>query len=161
MNVDQSVYVAEGVIISGENITLGNDSSVWYNSVLRCSHNQRITVGQRTNIQDLSMIHVDPGYDVTIGDDVTIGHMCLLHGCTIGNNSLIGMGSIIMDGARIGNNCVVGAGSLITAGKVIPDGTMAFGRPAKVIHELTEDEISKITQSAEHYVKEAQEQKQV
>jgi carbonic anhydrase/acetyltransferase-like protein (isoleucine patch superfamily) len=159
MNIDQSVYVAKGAVLSGDNITVGKDSSIWCNSVLRCSHDQRITVGQRTNIQDLSMIHVDPGYDVTIGDGVTVGHMCLLHGCTIGNNSLIGMGSIIMNGAVIGNNCVIGAGSLITAGKIIPDGTMAFGRPAKVIKELSEEEINNITKSADHYVKEANEQR--
>ena len=157
--IDESVYIAEGAVISGDGICIGRDSSIWCNSVIRCGAGQSITIGERTNIQDLTMIHVDPGYDVNIGDGVTVGHKCLLHGCSIGNNTLVGMGSIIMNGARIGDNCVIGAGSLITGGINIPDGMMAFGSPAKIIRELTKDEIAGIRLSAEAYVKEAAEKK--
>ena len=151
---DRDVFIADGVVIDGDNISIGKDSSVWFNSVIRCDDAESITIGERTNIQDLTMIHTGPGYPVSIGDEVTVGHMCMIHGCTIGSNTLIGMGSVIMDGARIGNNCVIGAGSLVTEGKTIPDGTMAFGRPAKVIRELTADEIRGIGLSADHYVAE-------
>ena len=155
MKIDKSVFVADGAQVHGERITIGKDSSIWFNSVVRCDGEQNISIGERTNIQDLTMVHVGRGYSVSIGDDVTIGHMSLIHGCTIGNNCLIGMGSIIMNGAVIGNNCIIGAGSLITEGKQIPDGSLAFGRPAKVIRELTPEEIEGITYSADCYVKEA------
>lgn len=155
MKIDESVYIADGAIVNGDNITIGKDSSVWFNSVVRCDEEQSITVGERTNIQDLTMVHVGTGYSVSVGDDVTVGHMCLLHGCTIGNNTLIGMGSIVMNGAVIGENCVIGAGSLVTEGKTIPDGTMAFGRPAKVVRDLTPEEIEGIRYSADTYVEEA------
>jgi carbonic anhydrase/acetyltransferase-like protein (isoleucine patch superfamily) len=103
------------------------------------------------------MIHVGHGIPVRIGNGVTAGHMCLIHGCTIGDNTLIGMGSIIMDNAVIGNNCIIGAGSLVTGGTVIPDGHMAFGRPAKVVKELTPEQIEKVRYSAELYIEEAAE----
>ncbi len=159
MNIDKSVYIADGAKLGGDNITIGKDSSVWYNTVIRCDEGESIEIGEGTNIQDLSMMHTGPGASVKIGNGVTAGHMCLLHGCTVGDNTLIGMGSIVMDHACIGSNCIIGAGSLVTGGTVIPDGHMAFGRPAKVVKELTAEQIEAVRHSAEVYVKEAAENK--
>ncbi len=155
MKIDETVYIADGAKLIGEDIQVGKNSSIWYNSVIRCDENESIVIGEGTNIQDLSMIHTGPGFSVTIGDGVTAGHMCLLHGCTIGCNTLIGMGSIVMNNAAIGNNCIIGAGSLVTAGAVIPDGYMAFGRPAKTVKKLTDEQIESIRHSAEVYVRES------
>ena len=160
MDIDKTVLIAEGVRIVGDEISIGADSSVWYNTVIRCDEPETVTIGRETNIQDLSTVHTGPGHCVRIGDGVTVGHMCLIHGCTVGNNTLIGMGSIIMNDAVIGNNCIIGAGSLVTEGKVIPDGTLALGRPAKVIRELTDEEIKKTRASAELYMKESSKIKQ-
>lgn len=157
MKIDDTVYVADGAKIVGENITIGRDSSVWYNSVIRCDKTETVSIGERTNIQDLTMIHTATGHSVSIGNGVTIGHQCLIHGCTIGDNTLIGMGSVIMNDAVIGNNCIIGAGSLVTEGKIVPDGTMAFGRPAKPVKDLTEEQIRDIALSAEVYVEESRE----
>ena len=156
MKTDRSVFIADGAKLVGDNISIGKDSSVWYNAVIRSgeSSDEYIRIGERTNIQDLTMIHVAHGGPVSIGSDVTIGHQCLIHGCTIGDNTLIGMGSIIMDNAVIGSNCVIGAGSLVTEGKVIPDGSLAFGSPAKVVRALTEEQIADVSHSAELYVQE-------
>lgn len=155
MKIDETVFIAEGARLAGEDITIGPGSSVWYNAVIRCDEDCSVTIGERTNVQDLCMVHTSPGNSVSVGDGVTVGHSCIIHGCTIGDNSLIGMGSIIMDRAVIGNNCVIGAGSLVTEGKVIPDGSMAFGRPAKVVKELTEEQISDLRRSADVYAEEA------
>lgn len=155
MKIDKTVYVAEGAKMIGDNITIGANSSIWYNSVIRCDENESIVIGEGTNIQDLSMMHTAPGVSVKVGNGVTIGHMCLIHGCTIGDNTLIGMGSVVMDNAVIGNNCIIGAGSLVTGGTVIPDGYMAFGRPAKVVKELTSEQIESNKYSAELYVHES------
>ena len=154
MKIDGTVYVADGAKLVGEDISIGKSSSVWYNSVIRCGENESIVIGDGTNIQDLCMIHTGTGCSVRIGNGVTVGHMSLLHGCTIGDNTLIGMGSIVMDDAVVGNNCIVGAGSLVTGGTVIPDGHMAFGRPAKVIKELTAEQIEGNKRSADVYVRE-------
>ena len=155
MKIHESVLTADGVRISGENISIGKESSIWYNAVIRCGKTQSVTIGERTNIQDLCMIHAGENHPVKVGDGVTVGHKCLLHGCTIGDHSLIGMGSIIMNGAVIGRDCIIGAGSLITEGKTIPDGHMAFGSPAKVIRKLSEEEIAKLSWTAKHYVEES------
>ncbi|MBR0374745.1 MAG: gamma carbonic anhydrase family protein [Mogibacterium sp.] len=153
-HIDETAFIADGVQIVGDNITIGPQSSVWYNSVIRCDEERgSITIGARSNVQDLSTLHISPGCPVKIGDGVTIGHMCLIHGCTIGDNTLIGMGSIIMDGAVIGSNCIIGAGSLVTGRKVIPDGTMALGRPAKVLKKLSEQEIEGLRGMAEDYMR--------
>lgn len=155
MNIDESAYIAPGVKLSGDDITIGKNSSVWHNTVLRCSGDKHIRIGNGTNIQDLSMVHVSTTSSTDVGDGVTVGHMCIIHGCTIGDNTLIGMGSTIMDGANIGRNCIIGAGSLVTKGKEIPEGSMAFGRPAKVLRQLTDEEIRGIRSSAEEYIEEA------
>ena len=154
MKIDETVYIADGAKLIGNAITIGKNSSIWYNSVIRCDENESIAIGDGTNIQDLSMMHTGPGFSIKIGNGVTVGHMCLLHGCTIGDNTLIGMGSIVMDDAVIGSNCIIGAGSLVTGGTVIPDGHMAFGRPAKVVKELTDEQIKGNIYSAEVYIRE-------
>ena len=155
MTIDETVYIADGAKIVGQNIKIGERSSVWFNSVIRCDENETVTIGSKTNIQDLTMVHTGPGHSVNIGDGVTVGHKCLIHGCSIGDNTLIGMGSIIMDGAYIGSNCVIGAGSLVTEGKMIPDGSLAFGSPAKVIREASEEMIANNKHSSDMYAEEA------
>lgn len=155
MRIDDTVFVADGAKTVGDDLTIGAHSSVWYNTVIRSDDGEFVHIGERTNIQDLSMVHTSPGASTTIGDGVTIGHSCIIHGCTIGDNSLIGMGTILLDGSVIGKNCIIGAGSLVTKNTVIPDGSMAFGRPAKVIRQLTDEEILTNLSTADHYVKDA------
>lgn len=132
--------------------TLEEHCSVWYNAVIRADE-ARIAIGPRTNIQDCAVIHVSAAHPVSIGADVTIGHGAVVHGCTVGDNTLIGMGSIVLDGAVIGRDCIVGAGALVTQGTCIPDGSMAYGRPARVIRKLTKQEIAANKSSAQEYVR--------
>ena len=148
-------YVAPGVILQGD-VEIGEDASVWYQSVLRgdCG---RIVVGKGSNIQDGCIVHMSPGTDVVIGDYVTVGHKVILHGCEIGDGSLIGMGSVILDVARIGKGCIIGAGALVTKNTIIPDGYMALGSPAKVKRALSQEEIAKNISNAAYYIKEARE----
>jgi len=155
MKVDGSVFIADGAKVLGDNVEIGADCSIWYNSVVRCDDGERVHIGDKTNIQDLCMVHTSPGKPTSIGNGVTVGHSCIIHGCTIGDNSLIGMGTIILDGAVIGKNCIIGAGSLVTKNTEIPDGSMAFGRPAKVVRPMTEVEILTNQGTAEWYVKES------
>lgn len=149
-------YLAEGAVVKGD-VTCGNDASVWYNATVRGDSNP-ITIGERTNVQDNAVIHVELTHPVKIGNDVTIGHSAIVHGCEVGDNTLIGMGAIILNGAKIGKNCIIGAGALVTQNSVIPDGTLAFGNPAKVIRKLTPQEIESNKENALHYVKAAKEQ---
>lgn len=152
--IHASVFVAPSAWIIGET-EIGEGSSVWFGSVIRGDVNY-IKIGERTNIQDLSMLHVTnreaplPA-PLVIGDDVTIGHRVVVHGCTIGNRCLIGMGSIILDRAVIEDDCMIGAGSVVTPGTKIPAGHMAFGSPAKIIRPLREDEKQMLVLSAAHY----------
>lgn len=155
MRIDDTVFVADGAKIIGDDLTIGAYSSVWYNAVIRSDYGEYVHIGERSNIQDLTVVHTSPGASTTIGNGVTIGHSCIIHGCTVGDNSLIGMGTILLDGTVIGKNCIIGAGSLVTKNTVIPDGSMAFGRPAKVIRQLTEEEILTNLSTADHYVKDA------
>ena len=138
--IGENVFIAAGVRLIGE-VVIGNDSSVFFNSVLRADINS-ITVGERTNIQDNCTVHVASDQPVLVGNDVTIGHNVVIHACRIGDNVTIGMSSTIMNGAVIGDNSIVAAGSLITRNKVFPDGVLILGNPAKVIRELTGDEIA-------------------
>ncbi|MBR2802880.1 MAG: gamma carbonic anhydrase family protein [Erysipelotrichaceae bacterium] len=153
--IPESCWIAEDADLFGD-IQLGEDCSVYYHAVLR-TEIDRIVIGERTNIQDNCVLHDDEGAYVRIGSDVTIGHSCIIHGCSIGDNSLIGMGSIIMNRAVIGKNVILGAGSLVTGGTEIPDGSLAFGSPAKVIRPLTEEEIAGNTLSAQRYVQHKEE----
>ena len=155
MNIHESVFVADGAVVRGR-VTIGENSSVWFNAVIRAEQDE-IRIGSRTNIQDTAVVHVDPGYPAIIGDDCTIEHNAIIHGCTIGNNCIIGMGAIIMDGAVIGDNCIIGAGSLVSEHKEIPANTIAFGNPAKIRKTMTEENIAANLKSAEGYVKEAKE----
>ena len=146
-------FIAENATVIG-NVRLKDRSSVWFNCVLR-GDNELIEVGAGSNIQDGCVLHTDPGFPMSIGAGVTVGHKVMLHGCTIGNNSLIGIGSTILNGAIIGKNCLVGAHALVTEGKSFPDGSLILGAPAKVARELTAEEIAGMTESASHYVENA------
>jgi carbonic anhydrase/acetyltransferase-like protein (isoleucine patch superfamily) len=145
-----SAWVADNAQVIGD-VHMAPDSSVWFSSVVR-GDTATIRIGEGTNIQDGSVLHADVGVPLTIGKHVTVGHMVQLHGCTIGDESLIGIGAIVLNGARIGNNCLVGAGSLVTEGKEFPDGSMILGSPAKVVRQLTPEQIEGLRRSAQHYV---------
>ena len=133
-------------------VRLGEDVSVWFGSVLR-GDNELIDLGERVNIQEGSMLHTDPGYPMTIGADCTIGHHAILHGCTIGEGSLVGMGATVLNGARIGRSSLVGANALVTEGKEFPDNSLIVGSPAKAIRTLDEAAAERLRQTALHYVR--------
>ena len=142
-------WVAPNATIIGD-VTLEKNSSVWFNAVIR-GDNENIHVGEGSNVQDGSVLHTDPGCPLRIGKGVTIGHIVMLHGCTIGDNSLIGIGAVILNNAKIGKNCIIGAKALITENKEIPDNSLVVGAPGRVVRKLTDDEIGKITENAKHY----------
>ena len=148
--IHASAWVAENATLAGQ-ITLQKDVSIWFNAVLRAEH-APITVGEGSNIQDGSVCHVDPGMPLTIGRSVTVGHKVMLHGCTIGDESLIGINAVILNGAKIGRNCLIGANSLIPEGKEIPDGSLVMGSPGKIVRTLNEAQIEGLMASAMHYV---------
>lgn len=149
--IHPSVFITEGVKIIGD-VEIAEDSSVWYNVVIRGDVNY-IRIGKRTNIQDLSMLHVTHDFfPLTIGDNVSVGHSVALHGATIKNNILIGIGAIVLDGAIINNNCLIAAGTLVREGVEVPEGVLFAGVPGKVIRELRPEEIQRIAQNAENYV---------
>lgn len=148
--IHASAWVAENATLAGQ-ITLQKDVSIWFNAVLRAEH-ALITVGEGSNIQDGSVCHVDPGMPLTIGRSVTVGHKVMLHGCTIGDESLIGINAVILNGAKIGRNCLIGANSLIPEGKEIPDGSLVMGSPGKIVRTLSEAQIEGLKASAMHYV---------
>ena len=152
--VHPSAFVADSAQVMGR-VTLAEDASVWFGAVLR-GDTELITVGRGSNIQDASVVHADVGYPVVIGERVTVGHQVMLHGCVIGDESLIGIGAVVLNGARIGKHCVVGAGSLVTEGKTFPDGSLILGSPAKVVRQLTPEQIEGLRRSAAHYVANAQ-----
>jgi len=147
--IDQTAWIADGAKVMGR-IRLCGDSSVWFNAVLR-GDNELIEVGLGSNVQDGAILHTDMGYPLTIGQNCTIGHLAILHGCSIGNNSLIGMGAKVLNGAKIGNNCLIGAGALVTEGKEIPDGSLVVGAPAKVVRTLSDEAIKGLADSAKRY----------
>jgi carbonic anhydrase/acetyltransferase-like protein (isoleucine patch superfamily) len=155
--IDNSVFIAPGAQVIGD-VTIGENSGIWYNAVVR-GDSQAITIGKNTNVQDLAVLHVDKTFTLSVGDNVTIGHSAIVHGCTVGNNVLIGMGAIVMNGAKIGNNCIIGAGALVTENTIIPDGMLAFGRPAKIIRELSDAEKQGIIDNAMLYVEHARSSK--
>ena len=148
LNISPQAHIASQSVILGD-VTIGADSSVFYYDVVRGDESS-ITIGERSNIQDNSTVHVDYGFPTVIGDDVTVGHNCGIHGCTIGDASLIGMGSTILNGVKIGKHCLIGAGSLVTQNTVIPDGMLVS--PANVKRPLTEAEIQSIYKNAADYV---------
>lgn len=153
---EKQIFIAPGAYVGGD-VTLGNQIGIWYNAVVR-GDSGSITIGDKSNVQDNCTIHTDPGYNVVIGEKVTIGHNAIVHGCTIGDNTIVGMGSILLNGAVIGKNCIIGAGALVTGKTIIPDNSLAFGNPAKVIRQLTDDEIESNHKNALHYVELLQKQ---
>jgi carbonic anhydrase/acetyltransferase-like protein (isoleucine patch superfamily) len=150
MEDEASNWIAPDASVIGA-VTLGREVGIWFGAVLR-GDNERITIGAGSNVQEHTVMHTDIGYPLTVGEGCTIGHRAMLHGCTIGDNSLIGMGAIVLNGARIGNNCLVGAGALVTEGKSFPDGSLIVGSPAKAVRELDADAIERLKWSAAHYV---------
>ena len=152
-DIADSAWVADNAQVIGD-VHMAADSSVWFSSVVR-GDTATIHIGEGTNIQDGSVLHADVGIPLTIGKHVTVGHMVQLHGCTIGDESLIGIGAVVLNGAKIGKNCLVGAGSLVTEGKEFPDGSMIMGSPAKVVRELTPEQIEGLRQSARSYMQNA------
>jgi carbonic anhydrase/acetyltransferase-like protein (isoleucine patch superfamily) len=143
-------WIAPSASVIGR-VTIKKNVSIWFGAVIR-GDVESISIGENTNIQDGSVLHADPGHPLSIGPDVTVGHMVMLHGCEIGSNSLIGIGAVILNGARIGRNCLIGARALVTEGKDIPDGSLVVGAPARVVRPLSEEEIAGLTRSAERYV---------
>ncbi len=156
--IHPTAFVAPNATLRGD-ISLAADSSVFYGAVLR-GDTASITIGEGSNIQDNCVVHVDPGLPVTVGKNVTVGHGAILHGCTVGDETLIGMGAIVLNGARIGSHCLIGAGALVTQSTVIPDGMMALGSPARVKSPLTPEAIASLHETALHYRQEAQELKE-
>ena len=149
--IDKTCYISESVDIIGD-VVIEKNANIWFGTRLRADMN-KIHIGENTNIQENSVIHVDFNYETNIGKNVTIGHGAIIHGCNISDNVLVGMGSIILNGAKIGKNTIIGAGSLITQGKEFEDGVLIMGSPAKVIRKLTQEGIEKIKISAMNYVK--------
>ncbi|PCJ76379.1 MAG: gamma carbonic anhydrase family protein [Rhodobacteraceae bacterium] len=146
---DTDYWVAPTAVLVGD-VVLESGASIWFGVIIR-GDNERITVGQGSNVQENTVMHTDMGYPLTIGKGCTIGHRAMLHGCTIGDNSLIGMGATVLNGAVIGKNCLIGAGALITENKVIPDGSLVMGAPGKVVRDLDKAAIDGLAKSALSY----------
>ena len=142
-------WIAPNASIIGD-VTLEKNTSIWFNVTLR-GDIENIYVGEGSNIQDGSVLHTDPGYPLRIGKNVTIGHLAMLHGCTVGDNSLIGIGAVILNNAKIGKNCIIGANALVTENKEIPDNSLVIGSPGKIIRSITDEEVKSITKNAIHY----------
>ena len=147
---DGEYWIAPGASVIGR-VTLKRNVSIWFGAVLR-GDNDPIMVGENSNVQDLAVLHTDAGVPLEIGAGVTIGHRAMIHGALVGDGCLIGIGAILLNGARIGRGCIIGAGALVTEGKVIPDGMLALGAPARVVREVTADEQRMLAASALHYV---------
>jgi carbonic anhydrase/acetyltransferase-like protein (isoleucine patch superfamily) len=150
----KGAWVADSAQLIG-NVVLGENASVWFGTVAR-GDNEPITIGANSNVQDLSALHSDMGSPLTLGENVTIGHMVMLHGCTIGDNSLVGIGAVVLNNARIGRNCIVGSGSVVTEGKEFPDNSLIIGAPAKVVRTLDDAAAERMRANAEHYIHNSQ-----
>ena len=148
---DGAYWIAPSAVVIGRAI-LERDASIWWNTVLR-GDNEPIIVGRGSNVQDGCVLHTDPGYPLTIGPDVTVGHMAMLHGCTIGEGSLIGIGAVVLNGARIGRNCLIGAKALIAENKEIPDNSLVMGIPGKIVGEVRPEQAEQIRAGTEKYVR--------
>lgn len=152
-SIPESAYVADSAQVMG-NVRLGEHSSIWFGVIIR-GDTEHIHIGEGSNVQDASVLHADFGIPLTIGNYVTVGHKVMLHGCTIGDESLIGMGAIILNNAKIGKHCLVGAGSLVTEGKEFPDGSVIMGSPAKVVRSLGPEHMQNMRMTAQHYIENA------
>ncbi len=151
----EDVFIAEGAVCLGD-VQIGKGSSIWYHATVRADREQ-IRIGEYTNIQDNSVVHVDEGFPVEIGNYVTIGHGAVIHGCTIGDNTLIGMGAIVLNGAQIGKDCIIGAGALVTQNTIVPDHMLLVGNPARPVRRTTEAEAEQNRKNAEEYSREGKE----
>jgi len=151
--IADSAWVADSAQVIG-NVELAESASVWFGAVLR-GDTEPLRIGRGSNIQDGTVVHADHGYPVTLGEDVTVGHQVMLHGCSVGDSTLIGMQAVLLNGARIGRHCLVGAGALVPQDKEFPDGVLIVGTPARVVRELTPQQIERVKWSAAHYVEQA------
>lgn len=151
----EGAYLFPGCVVTGD-VSLGKEASVWYNAVVR-GDMASITIGQRSNIQDNAVVHVDNNFPTVIGNGVTVGHGAIVHGCTIEDDCIIGMGAVILNGAKIRKNCIIGAGTLVPEGKEIPEGSVAFGNPVRVYRTVTQDDVTHIQENAAEYVAYAKE----
>jgi carbonic anhydrase/acetyltransferase-like protein (isoleucine patch superfamily) len=148
--IDASAYVADSANLIGK-VTVEANASVWFGVTIR-GDNERITVGENSNVQEGTVMHTDLGFPLTLGKNVTVGHQAMLHGCTIGDGSLVGIQAVVLNGARIGKGCLVGAGALVTEGKEFPDNSLILGSPAKVVRTLTEEDLQRLAGNAANYV---------
>ena len=152
--IHPSAWVAENAVLIGR-VILGPGASVWYGSILR-GDNEPITIGANSNVQEATVMHTDPGYPLTLGEGVSIGHQAMLHGCTVGDGALIGIQAVVLNRAKIGRNCLVGAGALVTEGKEFEDGMLILGSPAKAVRPLSDDDIARMKRGTQTYVDRAQ-----
>jgi carbonic anhydrase/acetyltransferase-like protein (isoleucine patch superfamily) len=152
--VDPSAFIADSANVIGK-VRVEANASIWFGVTIR-GDNDQITVGENSNVQESSVLHTDPGYKLTIERNVTVGHQAMLHGCTIGEGSLVGIQAVILNGAKIGRNCLVGAGALVTEGKEFPDNSLILGSPAKVVRTLSEEDIARLHAIVPNYVKRGQ-----
>jgi carbonic anhydrase/acetyltransferase-like protein (isoleucine patch superfamily) len=152
--VDASSFVADSANVIGK-VSLHANTTVWFGATLR-GDNERITIGENSNVQEGTVMHTDMGYPLTVGKNVTIGHQAMLHGCTIGDGALIGIQAVVLNGARIGKGCLVGAGALVTEGKEFPDNSLIIGSPAKAVRTLTDEDVAGLRAAADSYVQRGQ-----
>jgi carbonic anhydrase/acetyltransferase-like protein (isoleucine patch superfamily) len=150
----QNAYVADSAQVIGK-VTLEENASVWFGTIIR-GDSEHIKIGRNSNVQDASVLHADEGVPLTLGENVSVGHKVMLHGCTVGDGSLIGIGAVVLNHAKIGKNCLVGAGALVTEGKEFPDGSMILGSPAKAVKQLSPEQIEGLKRIAKHYVENAE-----
>jgi len=151
VQLPERCFIADTAVVIG-NVIIRNDASIWFNTVIR-GDSDPIDIGEETNIQDGAVLHTDPGYTLRLGRGVTVGHKAMLHGCDIGDYSLVGINAVILNGARIGHHCIIGAHALITENTIIPDGSLVVGAPGKIIRELSPAHQSKLEATAAHYVR--------
>lgn len=153
-DVDSSAYITDSANLVGK-VKIEANATIWFGVTIR-GDNELITIGENSNVQEGSILHTDPGFPLTIGKNVTVGHQAMLHGCTIGEGSLVGIQAVILNGAKIGKNCLVGAGALVTEGKEFPDNSLIIGTPAKAVRTLSEEDIARLGGNADNYVKRGQ-----
>ncbi len=150
----KNAYIADSAQVIGK-VTLEENASVWFGTIIR-GDSEHIRIGRNSNVQDGSVLHADEGVPLTLGENVSVGHKVMLHGCTVGDGSLIGIGAVVLNHAKIGRNCLVGAGALVTEGKEFPDGSMILGSPAKAVKQLSSEQIAGLQRIAQHYVDNAE-----
>lgn len=153
--IDKTAFLAPDASVYGD-VVIGPDCSVWFHATVR-GEEAEIRIGRGSNVQDNAVIHVDAGYPVRIGENVTVGHGAIVHGCSVGDNTLIGMGAILLNGCSVGRNCIIGAGALVTQNTVIPDNSLVMGSPGRVKREVKAEEVENSLRNADHYVKEGKE----